>query len=343
MIRNKLYDWAEALPIWKERASLKDTGRYRRGIGFASASWFCFVQPGSQVQVDAGPSGLTARSSTQDTGNGSKTTIAVAIANVLGIEPREINVQIGDSRFVEGPMTAGSRTTSSIAPAAADAAQKLIDELVEFAQERLQLSEVAWAPGGLKHSKGFLPYKELLRAVPHLTVIGKRKKDEGGYVIPFGLSVSDTSHHSALSAGVQLTEVTVDTRLGKIQINKIWGGYGAGKIVVPQLALNQTKGGIIQGIGFTLYEERRLDPIKGYHLTHNLEDYRIAGIGDIPEIEVFFQEDGFENVTGRSVGLGELVKLPVAASICNAVNQATGWRPTELPLRPERVLRGITK
>jgi xanthine dehydrogenase YagR molybdenum-binding subunit len=343
VVRNKLYDWAEALPIWKERASLKDTGRYRRGIGLASASWLCFAQPGSQVQLDAGPSGLTARSSTQDTGNGTKTTIAVAIAKVLGITPREIDVQIGDSRFVEGPMTAGSRTTSSIAPAAADAAQRLIDELVEFAQERLKLSGATWAPGGIKHSKGFLPYKELLRSVPHLTVIGKRKKDDGGYVLPFSLSIADTTLHSALAAGVQVTELTVDTRLGKIQINKIWGGYGVGKIVVPELALGQTRGGIIQGIGFTLYEERRLDPNQGYHLTHNLEDYHIAGIGDIPEMEIFYEESGFENVTGNAVGLGELVKLPVAASICNAVNQATGWRPKELPLRPERVLGGLTK
>jgi xanthine dehydrogenase YagR molybdenum-binding subunit len=339
--RNKLYDWIETIPEWKDRATTPDKGRYRKAVGFASASWFCFVQPDSQLQLDAAPSGFTARTATQDTGNGSRTTIAISIANTLGVEPKDINVKIADSRYVEGPMTAGSRTTGSITPVAVDAAKRMIDELVEFAEDRLNLVEPTWENGGIRHSKGFLPWKELLKSVSHISVIGKRKKDEGGYVMPFKLDIADTSLHSALSSGVQLSEILIDTRLGKIQVTKVWGGYAVGKIVVPKLARSQIRGGIIQSMGQALYEERRIDKNKGYHLTHGLEDYRIPGIGDIPEIDIHFYEEGFEKVTGGSVGLGELVMLAGPASIANAVTQATGWRPRQLPLRPERILEGI--
>jgi len=61
----------------------------------------------------------------------------------------------------------------------------------------------------------------------------------------------------------------------------------------------------------------------------------------VPEIEVHFDEGGFEHVRGGGVGLGELCTLGMAASIGNAVHNATGWRPYELPIRPDRLLRGL--
>ena len=110
---------------------------------------------------------------------------------------------------------------------------------------------------------------------------------------------------------------------------------------LPELARSQAEGGIIQGLSYALYEERRLDPQHGFLLTGGLEDYRIAGIGDIPEIHIHFVDEGFDKVTGRLVGLGELTTLAPAASIGNAVHHATGWRPMEMPLRPDRVLEGL--
>jgi xanthine dehydrogenase YagR molybdenum-binding subunit len=75
--------------------------------------------------------------------------------------------------------------------------------------------------------------------------------------------------------------------------------------------------------------------------TAGLEDYRIPGIGDIPDIEIEFIEDGFEHVRGGSVGLGEVSTIAVAASLGNAVYNATGWRPRDLPIRPDRLLAGV--
>lgn len=122
-----------------------------------------------------------------------------------------------------------------------------------------------------------------------------------------------------------------------------WLGIGVGRIVAPVLARSQAEGGVIQGIGYALYEERRLDPRAGFLLTAGLEDYRIPGIGDIGPIHVHFDEHGYEKVPGHNVGLGELVTLTPAAAIANAVFHATKWRPSVLPIRPDRVLEGLAR
>jgi xanthine dehydrogenase YagR molybdenum-binding subunit len=140
---------------------------------------------------------------------------------------------------------------------------------------------------------------------------------------------------------VHVTEVEVDTRLGRVRATRVWGGVAAGRIYNTRLARSQCEGSIIQGVGFALYEQRHTDPATGAVLTANLEDYRIPGIGDVPEMEIYFHQDGWDHVRGGGVGLGEVATLGVAASVGNAVFNATGWRPRELPIRPDRLLEGL--
>jgi xanthine dehydrogenase YagR molybdenum-binding subunit len=110
---------------------------------------------------------------------------------------------------------------------------------------------------------------------------------------------------------------------------------------VPELARSQVAGSIIQGIGYALYEGREVDPVLGNVLTSGLEDYRLPGMGDVPEIAIHFDEDGFAHVPGGGVGLGEVSTLPVAAAIANAVYNATGVRSSQLPIRPDHLLAGL--
>ena len=90
----------------------------------------------------------------------------------------------------------------------------------------------------------------------------------------------------------------------------MWGGLAVGKIVVPALARSQVYGGVIQGIGYALYEERHVDPHTGTVLSLGLEEFRIPGIGDMPEVEVFFHEEGFEEMKGGGAGLSEVCHDP---------------------------------
>ena len=342
-LREPLYRWIETLPAWRDRAS-HDTKKdhIRRGVGLAAATWPYFVQPNSTVEVSAGPGGVVVSSACQDIGTGSRTVLARAVAEVLGIDPKDVDVRLGDSRLAYGPVSNGSRTTASIRPAAREAAVKVRDALASFATREFGLRDAWAAPGGVRHSGGRLPWADVLARVPPdrpRSAIGSRPKDQGGYVLPF--SVKELQVGRGFPASVHLSEVEVDIRLGKILVTRVWGAYAVGTLAAPELARSQAYGGIVQGVGYALYEERVIDSKTGAVLSAGLDDYRITGVGDAPEIEVHFALGGFEHVQGGGVGLGELATLGVAASIGNAVFNATGFRPLELPVRPDRVLAGL--
>ncbi|MBC8071982.1 MAG: molybdopterin-dependent oxidoreductase [Deltaproteobacteria bacterium] len=337
--RKPLYTWAQAIPQWKDRGPVAaDKGRFRRGVGVACASWFVFAEPRSRLQLELSGGELVASTSTQDIGNGVRTSIATLVAERFGVAPKDVHVRIGDSRYVHGPMSGGSRTTSSIAQPCTDACDQLQAELVEIASRRWKLRAAQATPKGVGHASGLMPWRDVMRVAPHTVVVGRRRRDQGGFFLP---PIAGAATERYVAGAIQLTEVEVDTRLGHVRVIESWLGVGAGRIVQPTLARSQAEGGVVQGIGYALYEERRLDPKHGFLLTGGLEDYRIPGIGDIGPIHIHFDEHGYEKVPGHNVGLGELVTLTPAAAIGNAIFHATKWRPRELPIRPDRVLGGL--
>lgn len=337
--RARLYDRLEAWAPWGGRLALPRTGRIRRGVGLAAGVWYYFLDVNTQVSLKATTDGaITVATATQDVGTGVRTVLARAVARVLGVPPATIGVRIGDSRDPSGPLAGGSRSTASIVPAAEHAAEQLRDALLEVAEE-IGLVDPAIAEGGVRHAAGHTPWTELLARSAGVDVVGRRRRDKGGYFLPLrfgGLAIG-----RALTAGLVACEVEVDTRLGRIRVPRVWAGYAVGRIANPAGARSQVHGAVLQGISYALYEEKRLDPTTGQVLTHDLEHYRVALAGDAPETEVVFDEAGFDDVRGGSVGLAELATVPLAGAIGNAVFDATGWRPLELPIRPDRVVAGV--
>ena len=339
--RLRLYDWVETIAAWRDRAPKvgADRGRFRRGVGLAAGTWFGFVDPSAQVRIDANADGITVSTAAQDMGNGSRTVLAEAVAGVLGVSPHALTVRVGDSRDVYGPMSAGSRTTVSLREPALAAAEKLRRQLVGEAEDRLGIVGAVPEPGGLRSAKGPMSWAELLTKIPPITVIAKRKRDPGGYFVP--ITIEHSLLFDRLPGVVQLMEVEVDTRLGRVRATRSWTGMGVGKIHVPAMARTQVEGGVVQGVSAALYEERRQDPRTGRVLSAGLETYRIAGVGDVPEMAVHFDELPMEGIHGGGMGLSELATVAVTPSVANAVFHATGWRPLALPLRNDRVLAGV--
>lgn len=337
--RKLLYEWAQSVPLWRDRPPPgSDKGRFRRGIGISAGTWFYFAEPTTRVKIDLGPAGLVASTACQDMGNGSRTVIADAVAEVFGIAAHEVRVSIGSSKAVPGPMSAGSRTATSVGPAASMAAHELRQELLELAEQRLRLVDAKPVAGGISHRDGLVPWAEVFELAPPLSATGKRGRDRGGFFLP---PVMDTAVGRYLSSAVQISEVEVDTRLGRVRPRHTIAGFAIGRVYSPMLARSQAEGGLVQGMGFTLCEERRLDPRDGRVLSGNLEDYRLPGLADVGEIDVHFVPGSFEDVIGLGIGLAEIVTLTPGATIANAVRDATLWRPTKLPLRPDRVLAGL--
>ncbi|MEV7523576.1 molybdopterin cofactor-binding domain-containing protein [Streptomyces sp. NPDC091371] len=313
--RHALYDRAAALPLWS--GSRGGTGRYRRGVGVAAANWLYFLDPATEVELTVEDGVVVARCAVQDIGTGARTVLRRAVAEELGVPEERVRAEVGGSGAVHGPTSGGSRTTPSIAPAAADAAARLRDALGG--------GDIA-ARLGTAHG---------------VRVTGKRPRDHRGFVTPFNLTMGGVAIGRGFTGSVQVAEVEVDTRLGRIRPLRVWSGIAAGRIHEDRLARSQCEGAVVQGVGYALFEERRVDPATGRVLTDNLEDYRLPGIGDTPEITIHFHQEGFEHVPGGGVGLGEIATLPTAACLANAVHDATGWRPYDLPIRPDRLLKGL--
>jgi CO/xanthine dehydrogenase Mo-binding subunit len=113
-------------------------------------------------------------------------------------------------------------------------------------------------------------------------------------------------------------------------------------VINPLGASSQVEGGIIQGIGHTLSEDRLLDPETGRVLTSTLESYRMPTIADVPEIVCEFVDKPDAHLTNLgSKGLGEPPIVPIAAAIANAIRDATGADVHELPISREEMLRAL--
>ncbi|MEM6289721.1 MAG: molybdopterin-dependent oxidoreductase [Myxococcota bacterium] len=337
--RQPLYAWAQDLEVWRDRAAMgADKGRYRRGVGLAFGAWFTFCEPKTRVQLDVGPDGVTVSTSTQDMGNGTRTVLAKTVGEALGIAPHDVDVRVGHSKYVHGPMSAGSRTVSSLVPACVVACDALKEELLDDAKDRMALRGAVATDAGVEHQGGVVPWSTIIASSPPISVVGRRPRDKGGWFLPplGGLAVE-----KYVSASIQIMQVEVDTRLGRTRAVEGWGGIAVGKLVSPTLARSQIAGGILQATSYALYEERRLEPMQGYLLSGGLEDYRVMGLGDAPALNIHVHERGYEKVPQRSTGIGELVTLAPAPAIGNAMFHATGWRPHDLPLRPDRVLKGL--
>ena len=314
--RHALYHWAKDLDVWTERGPVgADTGRYRRGVGAAAGNWLYMVDPDTEVRVSVEGGGrLTAICATQDPGTGSKTLVANAVASVFDVDPVEVDVPLGvaTGETPHGPTSGGSRASASLHPTAVEAAEALKEQIGSRPTADHDGMAATAKRGG---DRG-------IRAVP--------------VTLPMGIQIG-----RGFSGALHVSEVEVDTLTGKVRVLSVHAGLAVGTIHAPDQARNQIQGSIIQGIGQALYEQQVIDPHTGLTLSSNLEDYRIPQLGDAPEITVHFHTEGWDHVPGGGVGLGEGGSVSPSSSVGNAVFHATGWRPTHLPIRPDRVLEGL--
>jgi xanthine dehydrogenase YagR molybdenum-binding subunit len=214
--------------------------------------------------------------------------------------------------------------------AAADAKR----QIVEIAAQRYHLEEriidirdgmVVSADGNLSE-----PVENVVGLLEDAQILGKGARGPN----PTGMSV--------LTFGVHVVEVAVDVETGEVRVERVAAIHDVGRIVNPLGASSQVEGGIIQGVGHTLSEERLVDPESGRILTTTLDAYRMPTIADVPEIVCEFVDRPDEHLTNLgSKGLGEPPIIPVAAAVANAIRDATGADVHELPISREEMLRAL--
>ncbi len=318
---------------WHRRNSVpgSGTGVKKRGMGVGSGQWGGGGGDGTQARVTINSDGtVEAVTGTQDIGTGIRTAMAIIVAEELGLDPTDITVKVGDS----GPGlpsggSGGSQTTASVAPviktAAAAAKQKLFQRVapqLEASVEDLRVGNrtIYVVSDRTKTIKWELATGQL----------GMESITEGGHW--------DRELRQGGVAGTQFAEVEVDTETGAISVIKIVAVQDCGLAINRLTTESQINGGVIMGLGQALLEERFMDAETGRMLNANLEDYKVPGTFEIPEIKsIVF--DTHRKVTG----VGEPPCIPTLGAIANAVYNAIGVRIRELPITPDKILTALAE
>ena len=144
------------------------------------------------------------------------------------------------------------------------------------------------------------------------------------------------------TGGCQFAQVAVDVETGVIKVEKVVAVHDAGRIIDPLTARSQVNGGVIQGISYALFEERRLDRATGDMVNPTFDTYRIARhAATAPRSTSSSCRWTSASTTSGMMGLGEPATVPTAAAVANAVFNAIGVRVRELPMTPARVLAAL--
>ena len=145
----------------------------------------------------------------------------------------------------------------------------------------------------------------------------------------------------AFSFGAQVAEVTVDQDTGLVKVDKIYTAHDCGVPINKKAVEGQLEGAIQMGLGYTLSEQFVMKD--GRTLNSTFLDYKVPTALDMPpsesvEVETYEPEGPF-----GAKEAGEGLAIPTAAAIGHAVYEATGYRCKDLPITPEKVLRGLGK
>jgi CO/xanthine dehydrogenase Mo-binding subunit len=310
----------------------------RRGIGFAAHDWaggggyppgYAWVKLNSDGTADV----ITG---TQDIGTGTRTGLTQVAAEELGLPLERVALHFGDTaNGPYSPVSAGSATQATLGPAvraaAADAKRQLLEAAATVLEEepaRLQVRDgkifVESEPDNV------VAVEEVTgRIAPHM-ILGQ------------GARGPNPKDKSVRTFGAQCVEVEVDVETGEVAILRVVAAHDCGRIINPTIVDNQVIGGVTQGIGFALTEERVVDGQSGVVLNANLEEYKVPTIADVPPI-VHAQvnvPDPEANPTGAK-GIGEPPLVPTAPAIANAVFDAVGVRIRHAPLSRRRLVAAL--
>lgn len=337
-VRRDEWERGAKLIGWERRSALTSKNReaaakglpLRCGLGCAASVWYNIVSAGSQVIIRIHRDGsVEAENGVQEIGCGNPTTIAVTVAEELGLAPEAIRVKWGSTAYPFGPASGGSTTTVSLIPAVRAAAWHAAGKLKGLAAPLLGAAspeDVAVGEGGFSAAGKSVSWKSVCAKLPGevLVATGDRAKDYEGT--------------DARIFGVQFAEVVVDVETGIVRVEKIVAVHDCGLPVWRSGVESQIRGGVLQGISYALFEERHIDRRTGRVLNPNVEFYKILGSKDVPEIVPVVVDlyAGRNNTQTR--GVGEPATIPTSAAVVNAVSNALGVRMSEIPLTPARVL-----
>jgi xanthine dehydrogenase YagR molybdenum-binding subunit len=275
----------------------------------------------------------------QDLGTGTYTIMAQTAADALGIDPKLVEAQLGDSTLPKAPVSGGSQSAASIGPAIKDAAMQAKLQLAQIAiaDSQSPLHGAAVADIAAKEGKLFLKSSPST-SESYVSILSRN----GGKPAEGMGSAEPGEDHTAMSThsfGAVFVEVAVDADTHMVQVRRIVGTYDIGTLMNKTTGLNQLVGGIVWGVSFALHEESHLDNTYGRYVNANLAEYHVPVNADIGSIDVTVLDipDTKFNPLGAR-GIGEIGITGAAAAVGNAIYHATGKRVREFPITVDKIM-----
>ncbi len=269
--------------------------------------------------------------------SGTRTTVAMQAAEVLGLETTDVVSTVGDTDSAGWSGVAnGSKITYSTGLAAIAAAEEVKLQMSARAAMvwEVQPEDVEFKNGSFvcaKNQADRMSFKEL----------AGRLMRTGGPITCAGYSFP-TGPGGVLFGG-NLVDVEVDPETGKVRILRYTTFIDVGKAVHPSFVEGQAQGSTAQGVGWALNEEYFYTE-DGAIANSTFLDYRMPTTLDLPMIDTVIVE--VPN-PGHPFGLrgraGEIPIVPVIGAVANAVSNATGVRMTRAPMTPGAIIETVTE
>jgi xanthine dehydrogenase YagR molybdenum-binding subunit len=329
------FGWAKRDP----RPMSMRNGTTLIGMGMAAATY-----PANRSAASASarllPDGsAVVQSGTHDLGTGTYTVMTQVAAEALGLPPEKVRFELGDSSMPRAPVSGGSQSVASVAPAVQAAAAAVRRKLVALAIADRSSPLSGANVDDVVSENGWLMLRTAPdRREPYAAVLARN----GGRALEASAESKPGSEKEAYSMhafGAVFAEVHVDAELGEIRVPRIGGAYGVGQLLNEKTAHSQLMGGVVWGLSMALMEATEYDLRTGRPVNANLAEYHVPVNADIGVIDIVVvpEQDAHINSLGTK-GIGEIGITGVAAAIANAVYHATGKRVRDLPITLDKVL-----
>jgi CO/xanthine dehydrogenase Mo-binding subunit len=268
-------------------------------------------------------------------GQGVETAIAQICADALGVDYANIRVVHGQTDRIEFGMGAfASRVTVMTGEATRIAAAKVRAQAIETAAELLQ------APADrLDVVDGRVVCTDAVGGPSIALGEVARALGTGDGTAGFCAEGWFQCDHMNYPYGVHVAIVAIDRDTGGVAVERFVVAYDVGKAVNPMLIEGQIVGGVLQGLGGSLYEEFRYDD-RGEPLAVTFADYLMPTAREAPPVEVIISEDAPSPLNPLGLkGAGEGGAAAVGAAVAAAIDAAIGipGAVTQLPVTPQRL------
>ncbi|MEW6622773.1 MAG: molybdopterin cofactor-binding domain-containing protein [Bacillota bacterium] len=318
----------------------------KRGVGIGSmyyAIGYGFNRPDhAAATIEIADDGtITLLTGCCDIGQGSDTILAQIAAEELGIDYEDVHIISADTAVTpdSGASTA-SRQTFVSGNAVRMAAIDLKEKLILHAREILGLNQ-----GEVFIKDKIIHFPESSKNIS-IAAVAKSLHDKGKPFLGYGWYNNTTPDvdpetnqgdaYASYCFATQVVEVEVDTDTGQVEVLKVIAVHDVGKAINPVTCEGQIEGGVVQGLGYGLFEE--VETKDGVVRTRNFDEFLMPTAADVPDITSIIVEDEEPKGPYGAKGVGEPSLIPTAPAIVNAIYDAIGVRIFQLPANLERVL-----